>query len=828
MDNLPRSLRCALLTICLVVLGWPVRAQETHALHFRGDWNYPPYEFLDEDGNPTGFNVELLKKVCQTMGLDCRVTLGPWNEVRTQLENGTIHGITGMLYSAGRDQKVDFTTYHSIVSHSIFVPTTSSIRGVKDLIDKSIGVQRGDLMHDYVLQHGLSSMIFGYADQQEVLKSLAENKVDCALVARIQGMYVMNELGIHDIMPVGDPILPRKYCFAVREGDDVLRSQLNEGMNVLKETGEYKAIYDRWFSPYTEQNIQKKVIVILTWTLVPVGFILTTVFLWTYFLKRQVREKTQSLHKELRERRRMEKALVESEGNYRRVFYNAATCMILVDGETNILMANHKCLQAFGYDQEDSIQGMRLTDLIANSQLQEMVEKCLTDGEFHFEWETTIRTSGGAAKDVVVSIGSVPEKNRCILSLLDVSMIKEAERERKRLEEELAHARKMEAVGTLAGGIAHDFNNLLQTISGNLYFLQKKAAENSNTDKYLRDTEYSVNRARELVRHLMTFSRKMEPRMEIIDVHEIIRRGLDLLQRTVPKMITLKTQFTHEQCTIKADPGQIEQVLLNLVQNASDALEGSGQVLIQTALLQVDKPHPMMDGSILEPGCYVRIQVLDNGHGMPPEVVEHIFEPFFTTKDVGKGTGLGLSSVYGIVKAHRGHIQCTSVVDQGTAMSLYFPCAASLESESGNTERITEAHQDTVPGKATILLVDDEAMIKELTREFLEEHGHTVLTAGSGEEALQIHAQTANNIDLTIIDLGMPGMGGEQCIKSLLHQHPEARILVASGYSGHPMARDPLSYGVRGFVSKPYKFEELTQQIDKVFGSREGTKTRNN
>ncbi len=820
MTSFHPSLRRLVLTIYLLVLGLPAYSQDTRELHFRGDWDYPPYEFLDEHGEPAGFNVELLEKVCQSMGLPCRITLGPWNEVRAQLENGTIDGITGMFYSAERDRKVDFSTHHSIVSHSIFVPTTSSIGGIDDLIDKSIGVQQGDIMHDYVLQNGLSSMIFGYDDQEKVLESLAKGEVDCALIARIQGMYVMKKLGIDNVVPVGQSILPRKYCFAVREGDDVLRSQLNEGLSILKKSGEYAAIHDRWFSPYTRENIRKKIITALMWVLIPLGGVLIVVILWSYFLKRQVREKTKTLNKELTERKRIEKALVESEGIYRRVFHNAATCMILLDNEGNILMANNKCLQSFGYVEEELLQGMPLAAFISDTKLGQLVQVCRKDREKHFERETKIRTSKGIKKDVIISVGTIPSQQRCIISILDISPIKEAEHERYRLEQELAHARKMEAVGTLAGGIAHDFNNLLQTISGNLYFLNKKTGQSEELSKYLRDTEYSVNRARELIRHLMTFSRKMVPKSKILDVHDIIHRSLTLLQRTVPKMITLETRLATEPCTINADPGQMEQVLLNLVRNASDAMEQGGRILIETSSIEIDEAQPMA-GSMLEPGHYVRIQVRDTGNGMPPEVVEHIFEPFFTTKDVGKGTGLGLSSVYGIVKAHRGHIKCTSSAGQGTTMSLYFPCTSPLNSDLEDDSRQTESQDHIHHSASTILLVDDEDMIRELTSEFLQEHGYTVHTAESGEEALQIHERKKHEIDLVLIDLGMPGMGGEQCIARMLENAPDTTILVASGYSGHPISKNPASYGVQGFVNKPYKFHELEIRIAEVMEKKQ-------
>ncbi|GAU08489.1 transporter substrate-binding domain-containing protein [Desulfoplanes formicivorans] len=814
-----RYVQSALLMALLLVPVRAMSAQPNKVLHFRGDRDYPPYEYLDENGNPTGFDVELLKRVCQIMGIDCRITLGPWSEVRAQLENGTIQGITGMFYSGRREQNIDFTTYHNIISHSIFVPKTSSITGINDLIDKTIGAQKGDIMHDYVLQNGLSSAVVAYDDQEQVLASLAANRIDCALIARIQGIYFMEKLGFDNIKAVGQSILPRKYCFAVRKGDELLRSQLNEGLQLLKENGEFALIHDRWFSPYTHKDIRQRVIKILVWILVPFGITLFIVIAWSYTLKRQVREKTKTLHKELTRRKRIEKALVASEGNYRRVFHNAATCMMLLDEEGKIVMANQKCLQTVGYDHPNMLRGKHITGLMPDANLQQIVQACLLGDEEPVKKEAQVRTRDGKTKDVVFSVGSIPNRKRCIISLLDVSAIREAERERKRLEQELAHARKMEAVGTLANGIAHDFNNLLQTISGNLYFLQKKTRQNEELSGYLRDTAYSVNRARELVRHLMTFSRKMEPQIEVVDVHDIITRALALLQRTIPRMITLETRFARKQCLVKVDPGQIEQILLNLVQNASDALEQSGRILLQTDLLDI-RETKSMDGSLLEPGRYVRIQVQDNGPGIPPEIIEHIFEPFFTTKDVGKGTGLGLSSVFGITKAHNGHIQCTSIVGQGTTINLYFPSVSALELESKGQEQPVDSIQDAPPATITILLVDDEEMIRELTLEFLEEKGHTVLTAASGEDALRIHAAHKDTIDLVIIDLGMPGMSGEQCISRMLDQDPATRILVASGYSGHPIAQNPHAHGVMGFVNKPYNFEALAAHIDEALARK--------
>jgi PAS domain S-box-containing protein len=819
MNHLARCLQGVLLTILLMVPAQMVAAQTNQTLHFGGDWNYPPYEYLDQKGHPTGFNVELLQRVCQVMGLDCRITLGPWNQVREQLENGTIQGITGMLYSAQRNERVDFTTYHSIVSHSIFVPANSSISSINDLIDKSIGVQKGDIMHDYVLQNGISSTVMAYDNQEQALSNLANNTIDCALLARIQGIHFMDKLGIHNVKAVGQPILPRKYCFAVRKGDDVLRSQLNEGLQILKQNGEFGAIYDRWFSPYTRRDIHQKVISILMWFLAPMGIILLIIIAWSTTLKRQVREKTKSLHKELSQRKRAEKALVASQGNYRRVFHNAATCMMLLDKEGKIVMANQKCSQTLGYDHPNMLRGMSITKFMPDANLQQIVQACLMGDEEPVKRESQVKTWDGKTKDVVFSMGSFPNRKECIISVLDVSAIREAERERKRLEQELSHARKMEAVGTLAGGIAHDFNNLLQTISGNLYFLQKKTSQNKELGNYLRDMAYSVNRARELVRHLMTFSRKMEPTIEVVDVHDIIKRSLNLLQRTIPKMITLETRFSGEQCLVKVDPGQIEQILLNLVQNASDALNEGGRIILKTELKEIHRAQPMA-GSLLQPGTYVCIQVQDNGPGMPPEIMEHIFEPFFTTKDVGKGTGLGLSSVFGIVKTHQGHIQCTSAVGQGTTMSLYFPRASSLEfALEAKTEQDTP-HQKTQQTKATILLVDDEEMIRELTLEFLQEQGHTVLTAAGGEEALQLHEAHKGQIDLVIIDLGMPGMSGEQCIAKMLQQDSATPILVASGYSGHGIAQNPRAYGVMGFMNKPYNFDTLSTHIEEVLAHK--------
>jgi len=378
------------------------------------------------------------------------------------------------------------------------------------------------------------------------------------------------------------------------------------------------------------------------------------------------------------------------------------------------------------------------------------------------------------------------------------------------LERQLVQAQKMEAVGTLAGGIAHDFNNLLTVILGfsELLLMDKDREDPDYAD--LRKIAQSARSGADLVQRLLTFSRRVETKLRPLNLNHEVKQAESLLRRTIPRMIEIELILAKDLRTINADPGQMEQILLNLAVNAKDAMPNGGRLTISTGNLFLDAQY-CLDHVECEPGHYVLLTVSDSGHGMSHEVMNHIFEPFYTTKKPGEGTGLGLSMVFGIVKTHGGHINCYSEPGLGTTFKIYLPGIA-LDDEP----EVAGAGEMPAFGTETILLADDEQFIIELGKKILGRAGYKVISAGNGQEALEVYREKQHEIALVILDLIMPVLGGAQCLEEILEMNPHAKVLLASGYSSDSMPGGDLGEKAKGFVDKPYSVKGLMQAVRKA------------
>ena len=378
------------------------------------------------------------------------------------------------------------------------------------------------------------------------------------------------------------------------------------------------------------------------------------------------------------------------------------------------------------------------------------------------------------------------------------------------LQQQLLQAQKMEAIGTLAGGVAHDFNNLLQIVLGYSEILLKGKQEGDHDYDGLKKISLAGKRGADLVQSLLTLSRKVEPQLLPSNLNHEILQVQKLLSRTIPKTIKIDLHLSGDLELVLADPSQIGQIFMNLGVNARDAMPDGGTLTVETANVELDEDYCATHLEV-KPGGYVVLSVSDSGHGMGKETLSHIFEPFFTTKEVGKGTGLGLATVYGIVKQHGGHILCYSEPGHGTTFKIYLP---SIQTEE---ESETQTEEMPIPGGTeTILLVEDEEVLRELGTELLNGFGYEVITAGNGREALDIYQTEGKRIALVIMDLIMPEMDGRQCLVEILGVDPKARILIASGYSENGPIPGTSLAGARGFVEKPYNMRKLLQTIRDV------------
>ncbi len=442
-----------------------------------------------------------------------------------------------------------------------------------------------------------------------------------------------------------------------------------------------------------------------------------------------------------------------------------------------------------------------------------VLDDCASGDPERMYWEDIPITRPGQETFYVTAKNiPLPESNLMVSTVWDVTGRKKTEQEREKLQAQLLQAQKMESVGLMAGGMAHDFNNLLHAMGGNLELLLKGKPHDHPDVRRLAAIEKSLNRSARLIRQLLTFSRKTVPSRQLLDLDQEIVSAARVLERTIPKMVRIELYPGKDVHKVNADPVQLEQILLNLGLNAADAMPEGGRLIIETRNIDLDeeflRTHPR-----IKTGPYVLLTVSDTGSGMDRDTLERVFEPFFTTKEVGKGTGLGLATAYGIVKAHDGHITCYSEIGQGTTFRIYLPAARRDQAEHAEKEQ-----HGSVPGEGTetILVVDDDAEIRDLTGEFLEDSGYKVLSAASGELALEIFKEMVDGVDLVLMDLNMPGMGGRKCAQEMISADPSVKVLVASGYSANGHGGEASGFGAKGFLSKPYQMKELLVRIREV------------
>jgi len=396
--------------------------------------------------------------------------------------------------------------------------------------------------------------------------------------------------------------------------------------------------------------------------------------------------------------------------------------------------------------------------------------------------------------------------------LSEITERKRAEEEKEKLQAQLIQSQKMEAIGTLAGGIAHDFNNSIQAISSYVQLMKLKETRNSQDSDYLNNILNSLKNANNLTKQLLTVSRKIKSKLRPTNLNDEILQVQTLLERTIPKMIEIEFDLAKDLKIIHADSGQIEQILLNLALNASHAMPGEGKITIETRNIVLDKDVRTTNREA-DREEYVLLKITDTGHGIEKEVQHRMFEPFFTTKEPGKGTGLGLSMVYSIIKNHHGHIECDSAPGAGTRFNIYFPVS---KSANALKDEISTKKEKLATGNETILVIEDDESVLDALKRMLEHFGYSIITASNGEEAIDNYLAEQKCIDLVILALNMPGMGGRKCLERLLEIKPDLKTIITSGYSPAASVDDINKNGTLVFIEKPYQLEDLLRTIREV------------
>ncbi len=927
-----------LLALAGLTLGWGYLARaevltekETQYLRnkdtilFISQTNYPPFEFVDQDGNSAGMCIELAKWIATTFGFKARFANVSFQEAQRAVLSGKADVITSLFFSPKRAQKFGFTKVIFKVPASIFVAADRpDIKSIVDLNGKTIAMQQGDYAQEFLESQNIRFKVAWTKNFAEATDLVIAGKADAVIGdEQIVLYHVYSHQKTAYIKKVGKPLYIGRNCMAVKAGNPILQSILNKGVALAKSTGTLDQINRKWLGMRYGRH-DSLLVRYWPYLLSGAGLILLltlVVWIWNFQLRSLVGKRTKALARsegllrtvlaaspvgiglvynrvslgwhnqamsdmlgynsvemkgelapklypskeeyhrvgraiqkgidetgtakvetrwvrkdgsvfdcllryapleiggeditaiiiaeDISERKQAEAALKENQERMQAIMAANPHPMVVYDRQGRTLFLNPAFTKVFGWSLEET-RGKRIPFV---PQPEEAATMRLIDELYQTGRPVTTATQrltkDGKLLEVMISAAAVQDaEGRSVGMVVNLQDVTES----KKLEAQLRQAQKMEAIGILAGGIAHDFNNILAAVIGYAELAETTAQKGKDNSAMLAKILEAAERARRLIRQILAFSRKVPMELKPLDLNHEVMEAVKILERTIPKMIRIETRLASDARLINADSTQIHQVLLNLVTNAADAMPEGGRILLETTNVTLDelfqREHPEV-----HPGDYVLLQVSDTGTGMDPDTVEKAFDPFFTTKEVGEGTGLGLATVHGIIKQSQGHIFCYSEPGQGTVFKLYFPTLVEQVDFPAEAKRAPGKIQG---GSETILLVDDEEALCHLGSQALRSMGYQVLTAKSGEEALQLYHDKGELIDLVIMDLGMPGMGGHQCLQAILAQDSEARVIIASGYSANGQVRASLQAGAHGFIAKPFRRADLLAKVREV------------
>jgi len=629
-------------------------------------------------------------------------------------------------------------------------------------------------------------------DREELFQLITENVADMIAVVDMEGHRLYNSPSYNKVLGYTEEELKSSSSFDQIHADD--RNRVRDAAMEARATGVGRPLeYRIRHKDGTWRVLESRASVIRSRSGEP--------------------ERLVIVNRDITERKEAEESLRLSESGFRSMIEDAPYGIYRADIDGRLLRANPALQKILGYEKLDELLNVSLPrDIFRNpadfSGLKELLESA---SEFK-DVEVELKRRDGAPITVRCTGRKVKEEHQgkpCF------DVFAEDVTERRILERQLRMAGKMEAVGRLSGGIAHDFNNLLGVIIGYSQVLKRKLDSASDLFEPVVEIEKAGHRATALTRQLLAFSRQQILTPSILNVNDLVLDMAKMLPRLLGEDIAISTSLHPELEVVKADQGQIEQVIMNLAVNARDAMPEGGTLRIKTANVELDQAYAWQHAGA-KPGHYVMLAVIDSGTGIDPDTLTHIFEPFFTTKEVGKGTGLGLATVYGVVKQSGGYIWVESEPGQGASFQIFLPRVEKPATEITAMTPLVE----TMGGSETILLVEDSEPLRKLTQSFLESHGFRVLVAQDGQEAIQVESRHSGRIDLLLTDVVMPGMNGRALAERLLSRQPAMRVLYISGYTDSFVARHGVLEQGMVLLHKPFTEEVLVRKVREVLDAK--------
>ncbi|MGM0432107.1 MAG: transporter substrate-binding domain-containing protein [Spirochaetota bacterium] len=782
-----------------------------------GDKSYPPYEFLDENGEPAGFNVDLTQAIAEELGIEFEIVLDDWAVSYQKLLDGEVDLLQGVYYSIERDEYLSFSQPYTVVRHVIVTRDNEfeQLETLEDLRGLEVLVMENDIMHDKAVEMGFDSELQPVQNQEEALRRLAEGEADCALVAEMPASYWIGEHG-WDNLVIGEQIMAPDYGYASLENEESILHGFSEVMHTLMTDGTYRDIRNKWFQVYEQDQVLEDILRILWVIAIPVVLIILLILLWIYLLRRKVHERTHELRDEVLRKEAAEQKILAERERLSITLRSIGDGVITTDTDGRIELINRVAEELTGWNTDEAM-GQPLEEVFhivheyTGKTCENPVKKVIETGEVVELANHTMLISKNGNRYIIEDSGAPIRDYQS--RIVGVVLVFRDMTEEYRLKERMQQTAKLDSIGVLAGGIAHDFNNLLSGIFGYVELAKEAHLSGEDCISYLDEALAIFNRARHLTQQLLTFSKGGHPKRETKDISKLIKNSVSFALSG--SNVVCSYEFGDDLWMCDVDENQIGQVFDNIVINAKQAMSGGGAITIAARNELIDHSRAV---PLLRFGEYVHITVTDTGIGIPEKILDRVFDPFFTTKQ--EGNGLGLATCYSIISKHQGTIYASSIPGEGTTFHIYLPKAQSKQSHAP----VYKPTQHT--GTGNILVMDDEQFMRALIKHMLESMGYTVIEAASGEQAVSAcikqegdHSEDEQqSIGLTAVflDLTVPGgMGGKEVIGDMRRLYPDIPIFASSGYSEDEVMSDPARFSFTASIAKPFSREELARLLER-------------